>query len=167
MDQRRAATVVGGSNDTSNMSSDDAVSTVQVPVSLIEGHAAFLDRAGYTATANQMRALLSQPTPTAVLTGGIGYPVHEAARREDEHARNLAPATPPSIADMVPGTTFVANPYSSDIPSRFRVAEEDDLHPQVRYKLRESQTGGGWHAWSIDPSTIRDVTPPTPEEPRG
>lgn len=39
--------------------------TVQVPMSLIEGHAAFLDAAGYTATAERMRALLSQPNPTS------------------------------------------------------------------------------------------------------
>lgn len=67
---------------------------------------------------------------------------------------------PPSIAEMAPGTTFVATPYSSVLPMHFRVTGDNDVHSCGQYKLRESRTGGGWHAWAIDPSTIRDVVLP-------
>ncbi|WP_284761533.1 hypothetical protein [Curtobacterium sp. MEB011] len=128
--------------------------TVQVPVSLIER----LLGNRTTDTWNELRALLSQPTPSAVLTGGIGYPVREAARREDEHARSVATADPPSIEDMVPGTTFTAGWPHTGRPTHWVVLNDG---------VRCIEHGRGYYgtAWSlhdapIDPSTIRDVTPP-------
>jgi hypothetical protein len=63
-------------------------------------------------------------------------------------ARPAAPAVPASIADMVPGTTFTAVFHG----------EQDRF-----FRCRESLARAGRYLVSmdaIDPSTIRDVTPP-------
>jgi len=101
-----------------------------------------------------------QPTPTAVLAGGIGYPVQEAARREDEHARRAAIAEPPSIADMAPGTTFTAPHPESGYRSWTVV--EDGAHGWWAVDIKRN----GVPLLRFDPSTIRDVSPPsTTQEP--
>jgi hypothetical protein len=100
------------------------------------------------AAVSDAKALLSQPTPSAVLTGGIGYPVREAAQREDDRTRNVAIAAPPSIADMVPGTTF-------EYGERWTVGHNLPDQPPHAHRGLEAR-----YLDQFDPSTIRDVTPP-------
>lgn len=57
-------------------------------------------------------------------------------------------ATPPSIADMVPGTTF-------DCPERWTVGP-----PTLQGRQWAFRSGEGRYLDEFDPSTIRDVTPP-------
>jgi hypothetical protein len=64
-----------------------------------------------------------------------------------------APAAPPSITDMVPGTTFYAALVGDErVEQWMRV---NSCHPVARMR-------DGLHCWprDVDPSTIRDVTPP-------
>lgn len=66
-------------------------------------------------------------------------------------------AAPPSIADMAPGTTFVAEGIGvpgTDHPFEVRVAT--DGTPVLYCHLHHT----GARPWYVDPSTIRDVTPP-------
>lgn len=66
-------------------------------------------------------------------------------------------ATPPSIADMAPGTTFTE--ASNGWPrSAWTVGQR---HDGTKYVKRQSD---GWTVLDLDyfdPSTIRDVTPPS------
>lgn len=136
-----------------------------VPVSLIERIRAGLPLWKYKvdpeadALMSALDALLSQPTPTAEpdewcreekcqyrhwRSGGLGT----------THKRGAgcpAPADPPSIADMVPGTTFSAN----GIRRAYQYIGDD--------KMIEVDGNGVWWTSKIDPSTIRDVTPPSTE----
>lgn len=141
--------------------------TVPVPVSLIER----LLGNRTTDTWNELRALLSQPTPSAEppMCGAISAltndPCVEDAGHNGRHmsirgfsweplARWEAPATPPSIADMVPGTTFRARVGAAQ-GSNFLMVIEDPAHD-----LLVDSYGQDWTADDIDPPTIRDVTPP-------
>ncbi|PYY63635.1 hypothetical protein DEJ30_12030 [Curtobacterium sp. MCPF17_003] len=96
---------------------------------------------------DRLRALLSQPTPTAETVACPHWEPGQITMRNGCTACR-ADAAPPSIAAMVPGTTFTAA-ATSDI---WRWAVRTD--GQV-----VSGLGIGPKS-SIDPSTIRDVTPP-------
>ncbi|MBF4603739.1 hypothetical protein [Curtobacterium sp. VKM Ac-2884] len=102
--------------------------------------------------AKRMLALLSQPTPTTepfdLDSPSCATPTPTA---QDEET-----VAPPSIADMVPGTTFTA--AATDDVWRWAVREDG---------LIASALGVGPMS-ALDPSTIRDVTPPpaTPREDR-
>lgn len=119
-------------------------------------------------------ALFPQPTPSAEQTetlrqlaceghGACRSPLHvhgcyaddgTACDEPDEHKS----ATPTSIADMAPGTTFTANEGNRYM----RTA------PDVLGRPGDAVDVVGWfyQAHQFDPSTIRDVTPPptTPGE---
>lgn len=135
--------------------------TVQVPVSLIESAADALTLVGDMAASNELLALLSQPTPTAEQECTC-FPVPE--RLHTTHYGATDPATtlepnpdcplhfptaePPRIEDMAPGTTFTA--VSLRGPERWtrQIDGVTDRHGNV------------WSIDELDPSTIRDVTPP-------
>lgn len=123
-----------------------------VPVSLIErlrDTYVGRDYEAADAAVSALLALLSQPTPTAgacICTFGpdtdgpnIDCPIHGQW---------------PIITDMAPGTTLIARPAGEDTQeARFRVA------PAGRLTIE------GWRLTGLtiddlDPSTIRDVTPP-------
>ncbi len=116
-------------------------------------------------------ALLSQPTPTAEpdacpRCGGTGEV------EDDSHRHTGLPtvgrcglcggsgrvtAEPPRIEDMAPGTTFVGTLS----PTRGSVAEPRTrrLFVTVGPDLYDER-GLHWYEEDVDPSTIRDVTPP-------
>lgn len=110
--------------------------TVQVPVSLIERALKVADilYPDGLPVREELRALLSHPTPSA---------------------------EPVSIADMAPGTTFVARyragAFHGDA-ARWRKVD-------ATLVALASSAGTPVYATQLDPSTIRDVTPPpkTPE----
>ena len=86
-------------------------------------------------------------------------------RRTSGHSLELQRSTEPvSIANMAPGTTFTARHIDPDecggVDHRWFV-----IRPGAQ-PLVISDEGQHWSGSSIDPSTIRDVTPPaaTPEE---
>lgn len=143
---------------------------VQVPVSLIRRVLLMLHGPYAGLTAEELRALLSQPTPTSEPfrpapdewftfgshvgfdgplvfsdeTDEVGDPLWE------RHPEQLA--TPPSIADMVPGTTFTEDvrwTVTGTLSTGVVVAHSDS--GEMRFADR------------FDPSTIRDVT--LPKEP--
>lgn len=108
----------------------------------------------------RVRALLSQPTPTAEpckRCAGTGYitspPMPDVV---DLPCPNCSDAEPPRIEDMAPGTTFTGTTRQwptqrFERVSRGRVkAENGTLWSPLDYQGRER----------IDPSMIRDVTPP-------
>jgi hypothetical protein len=150
--------------------------TAQVPVSLIErAKNALLEVPPSSRNADiygELHTLLSQPSPSALphfCTPGCtneNCPVKpltdaEAAElRAVLSDRGLAmPVGPPSIADMVPGTTFTAQQWggATHFPLKAISAE--------RFEVQDD--AGGWlSVEDVDPSTIRDVTPPpaTPED---
>lgn len=120
-----------------------------VPVSLIEQAANLLAYGGTRDLdlAGSFRALLSQPTPTAepMSTEQIGQ----------EYLRLIT--TPPRIEDMAPGTRFVAEGLGVpgvDHPFEVRMTDSSE---QVLY-CHLHHTGA--QPWYVDPSTIRNVTPP-------
>lgn len=121
--------------------------TVPVPVSLIERTAAEYERDGWPLAAEKWRALLSQPTPTA-------EPKYTKASAAPKRLRVrgdgfvTSPADPPSITNMAPGT-------------RFRT-DDDTWTVMDSFGDRWLQKGDGdaWDIEDLDPSTIRDVTPP-------
>lgn len=113
-------------------------------------------------------ALFQQPTPSAehdrhCASRTIMLPVDPPRAAACDCG---AAAEPVSIADMVPGTTFTARHVDPDecggIDHRWFV-----IRPGAR-PLVISDEGQHWSGDSVDPSTIRDVTPPpaTPEEGR-
>ncbi|MDT0211220.1 hypothetical protein [Curtobacterium sp. BRD11] len=91
-----------------------------------------------------MSALLSQPTPTAEPIDAVSASCVDGATPEQQRET----AEPPRIEDMAPGTTFTAA-ASSDV-WRWAVRQDGQV---------VSGLGIGPKS-SIDPSTIRDVTPP-------
>jgi hypothetical protein len=122
---------------------------VPVPVSLIERMLSAADAGLIPATIdrNDLRALLSQPTPTAEM---IACPHWEPGRITMRKGCTACAATsvPSSITDMVPGTTFRDGKHQYTVePVLLREVRRDD--------------GQKFYADEIDPSTIRDVTPPT------
>jgi len=131
--------------------------TVQVPVSLIERAGnALLEVPPSSVNASiysELHALLSQPTPTAEpnnWANGHRWPCTRFYTSATERDACTCNAAPPSITDMVPGTTFTAK-----TPTGWRRC------------LRATGFGvyvaeGQWDYSRIDPSTIRDVTPPRP-----
>jgi hypothetical protein len=143
--------------------------TVPVPVSLIEDVDAVLSDAQHhddcTHSRNlarctcaigvarrSLRALLSQSTPTGEpdwpkQTTQPGVTEEEVMRRID---RSVGKS--PSIADMVPGTTFVTEGQRF---MRIQTASGLGWAPTL-----VSEGGMFAGADDIDPSTIRDVTPP-------
>lgn len=146
---------------------------VQVPVSLIEQlrreYADVLPAGVSWSTVESINALLST-TPTAEPDrvfrcedcGDEFEDDHygDAQAHEDQYGHNVpswtTPAAPPSIADMVPGTTFTE--ASNGWPrTAWTVGQR---HDGMKYIKRQSD---GWTVLdldSIDPSTIRDVQPP-------
>ncbi len=145
--------------------------TVQVPVSLVERAADLLDKHYLGITGARLRALLSQSAPTAEPERTYtATDVQEAFERgcvrgeQDANERNcsrrqyekmqasLPPVAPPSIADMASGTTFTAE--LTEYPLRpLRFTREVGWYVSV---------GSVDYAHTeVDPSTIRDVTPPT------
>lgn len=131
--------------------------TVRVPVSLIEQEI----RVGMQSVetpkqlARRIETLLSQPTPTA--EDDFIKRIRNTTPRTDQSAFDMEtqrplgpPAAPPSIADMVPGTTFRDD--LGVVYLRMSPREDD-------FVLTDSR-GYFWFAYQIDPSTIRDVTPP-------
>lgn len=117
--------------------------TVPVPVSLIERAAVLLEDYQPGVTSARLRALLSQPTPTAEpvqYNGHNGLAVFaDAARRLNEDAPT---AEPPRIEDMAPGTIPCADP---NVNRWYCQRRADGTCPLPK---------------CIDPSTIRDVRPP-------
>jgi hypothetical protein len=78
----------------------------------------------------------------------------------------ISSAAPPSVADMAPGTTFVARTkWGHEWPF---VADGGNA---IRATVRGYRDGISLHDYDIHSSTIRDVTPPevpstTPKEPK-
>ncbi|WP_336698205.1 hypothetical protein [Curtobacterium sp. USHLN213] len=117
-----------------------------------------LYRSEYLATADYLlRTVLSQPTPTAELIACPHWEPGQITMRKGCTAC-AANAAPPSIADMVPGATFTARHVDPEecggIERRWFIAQHFDM------MLAISDEGQRWSPASIDPSTIRDVTPP-------
>lgn len=146
--------------------------TVQVPVSLIEDWATQAEDAKAWSAANSMRHLLSQPTPSAEPVSAAQLLRERAEADPGSHRESLARGygvgdAPPRIEDMAPGTTFtceyqdwatngrpkqrylcaIARSGSTSTRLCFLDPSGASLH------IREAQQ-------TIDPSTIRDVTPP-------
>lgn len=144
---------------------------VQVPESLIEG--LLNDFGNRRARAmRDARALLSQPTPTAsesdirLALARRWLNIDRSDGFEGLHAILFGPlpsgtstAEPPRIEDMAPGTMFTAQMIGSNREHRLTAPNFG-----VQYHVADHDV---WiHRRDIDPSTIRDVTPPptTPEE---
>lgn len=124
---------------------------MQVPVSLIERLYAGED------VVDELHDLVphrdSQPTPTAEASCECEHTSFDHGHSEGDGClhcpcKEFTPA-PPSIADMVPGTTFMAR-HVRGFWDQFSV-ECGSLRRQGR---------GTCGADEIDPSTVRDVTPP-------
>lgn len=101
---------------------------------------------------DELEALLSQPTPTAEPIDAVSASCVDGAAPEQQRET----AAPPRPEDMAPGTTFTGR--HADHWKRF----EYDGAGRIRFV-------GGSGTWflltgprgiRIDPSTIRDVTPP-------
>jgi hypothetical protein len=147
--------------------------TVQVPVSLIERVAAELEVDSRIRSASDLRAYLvqpreqadrhirqqqhlSQPTPTVEPCTCPPPATHlgEGPDQDCPKHGDRFHAAPPSIADMVPGTTFTAS-YGKDLSGTTRWM-------RCTGPSRCVNVGGvRFDAYAIDPSTIRDVTPPS------
>lgn len=147
--------------------SNEQEPTVQMPVSLIERASDFIDMRlpGAPAVLADLRALLSQPTPTAEpaveKAWNEGWQSgwanrHQAQPDQDgtvglsrpiENPYTARGAEPPRIEDLAPGTRFVIHRAEHWTVLPHRVAVQDG-HDTGRY-LEE-----------FDPSTIRDVQPP-------
>lgn len=131
--------------------------TVQVPVSLIEEADAVMregTRHERYIMAARLAALLSRPTPTAEHDD-------ECFAGEWNEAAGVTcvctcGAEPLRIEDMAPGTTFTARRYG-DLNYRWR-KEPDGWYSRIVNGGRQVSPEP-----RIDPSTIRDVTPPTTE----
>lgn len=81
-------------------------------------------------------------------------PLQHLVRPTD--SENIIGVEPPRIEDMAPGTTFTANRRGLADPEDFKIA------PSGRILCRNWRlTGWDQGDHGIDPSTIRDVTPPT------
>lgn len=142
--------------------SDDR--TVQVPVSLIERALTSMTTERYdNAAARELEALLPQPTPTAehaddcsidVVTWVPGWEGVPTALPGHCDCGRGADAKPPRIEDMAPGTTFTARLHLMDgLTDRCVFMRVDGVDVV-------DDAGARWHPQDIDPSTIRDVTPP-------
>lgn len=122
--------------------------TVPMPLSLIEEAADLIesDRGAKILTVHRFRALLSQPTQTEKphAPSCDGW-------MQDEGECTCGTAAPPSIADMVPGTTF----------SFLRVDGVRVRGFVIDGHITIDVEGSAWRHDEIDPSTIRDVTVPT------
>jgi hypothetical protein len=153
---------------------------VPAPVSLIERCIRAI-RVGYGDVIHpdllaELRALLSQPTPTEVEVEGSFFAVadlpatlarhmralDEANRREkqhwiEHHEPSTPAAAPPSTADMPIGTTFTRT------GDQWTVTKAGAFSGRAMVKSPEATIR---YLDEIDPSTIRDVTPPK-EAPRG
>ncbi len=103
------------------------------------------------AIADAVLALLSQPAPTAE---------PRDPDRWKKQAQEMLDAAPPSIADMVPGTTFTAE--GEGVPGTLHRFEVRDVTTPLgdRYLRCLTHEGRGARGSYVDPSTIRDVTPP-------
>jgi hypothetical protein len=140
--------------------------------------AAFRD--DYLAEADAVLALFPEPGPSAEVRGALlaclklgddgnnHWDIDALDRLLDSHMvkEPLESAKPVSIADMAPGTTFRARLRDGlGAVDRFWFVSHVKYHrPNVPRVT--SADGDRWLATCIDPSTIRDVTPPpaTPEE---
>lgn len=124
---------------------------IQVPVSLIQKTILALrvntPQSTRRARGEALAALLSQPTPTAEPMSADEFSARW--RGADAVLRGMSePAAPPSIAEMVPGTTFEWEGH------RFMRLSATAQYPLV------DDGGFLFDVDSIDPSTIRNITPP-------
>jgi hypothetical protein len=108
-------------------------------------------------------ALLSQPTPTAehhdlcaTRIPGMGIPGLEGVPQPCNC--HLFLPEPPRIEDMAPGTRFVGRHVKPEECGG--VDHSWFVIRSSRPPLVISDEGQHWSGDSIDPSTIRDVTPP-------
>ncbi len=129
--------------------------TVQVPVSLIErAMKGLLNAPGRDAilTCGELHTLLSQPStaPTAEPSGTDVLATDEEMAEFGEAERARIPE-PPQIEYMAPGTTFWGK-FTPGGELRQFTRIEGDYPVLIR--------GVEYRADDIDPSTIRDVTPP-------
>jgi hypothetical protein len=153
---------VGGSGDTSNMSSNDTVRNVQVPVSLIERARLVAELKGSSAVRDELDALLSQPAPTAEPCTCSPPATHLGEGPDQDcptRGDRFRVAEPPRIEDMAPGTTFTAE--GEGVPGtehRFTVTGERNRHGVPVLSCSIHRTGA--LANYVARSTIRDVTPP-------
>jgi hypothetical protein len=149
-----------------------------------------IDLTNVAALKDHLHALFPQPTPSAepseqapgsdlwahrtspnTIAVRRGYRIVLSLTGDDEAgavARSIlgliptapaAPAAPPGIADMAPGTTFLGRHVrGAGLDDRlvlWTVERTSDPHGPIV----ESETGA-WRFTTVDPSTIRDVTPP-------
>lgn len=147
--------------------------TVQVPVSLIErAKDALLELPPSSRNADlygELDAMRAQSTQAAEPepTCACGHIMDDHDLSESGECQVAVPwcscmkardaAEPPRIEDMVPGTTFTAEGIGvpgTDHPFEVRVAT--DGTPVLYCHLHHT----GARPWYVDPSTIRDVTPP-------
>lgn len=126
---------------------------VQVPVSLIEKLRGFAQAARDYYTVEQVEALLSQPTPSAEHKPDCDR-ASELSTYCDCHVEQAVLHGPesPQIEDMAPGTTF-------GIEFRWTVVRDPS---GATFLYRDNN---GYAQWLLasdgDPTTIRDVTPPS------
>lgn len=135
---------------------------VQVPVSLIEAVYDCSDDGIVLPRiyVERLRALLSQPTPSAEAVCACGHPEFDHGHSEGDGCLHCPckefATTPPRIQDMAPGTTF-------EYPFRWEVG----AHKSTSGRTVAHMTGRiGTAVWldDLDPSTIRDVQPPARRE---
>jgi hypothetical protein len=121
-------------------------------------------RAEFYGPADAVLALFSQPSPSTPSAEpdvdvcfyclGAGY--HDGGDMRDDEpcsaCRGTGLAEPPRIEDMAPGTSFTASrDWGARLVMRFMVTKSSQCVDH----------NGTWaNASSIDPSTVRDVTPP-------
>lgn len=115
--------------------------------------------------ARRMSALLSQPTPTAEPEDeglcDCGEPYATCAAARGRLLQEMDRTDSPRIEDMTPGTTFVAQ---TSLPERtwhlFMVTEHASYIDGSTLRFYRTPGDQAFVDATIDPSTIRDVTPP-------
>jgi hypothetical protein len=109
--------------------------------------------------ADAVLALFPQPGPSAEpvrYNGHNGLAVFADAARRLNEGQAVQSTEPVSISDMAPGAVFrIAGPGSTpgEWWTVYRNRDDGELHVL-------STSGRDWILDDIDPSTIRDVTPP-------
>jgi hypothetical protein len=112
--------------------------------------------------ADAVLALFPQPTPVDPDDEFVApYEMQERGVREQP----TPSGAPLGVIRMAAGTVFTACTIEDDRQRRMMRTTKSD---SVTDHAVVDETGERWHAWYVDPSTIRDVTPPptTPEEDR-
>jgi hypothetical protein len=109
-------------------------------------------------------AVLSQPNPSAEPVCACGHPEFDHGHSEGDGCLHCPCkeliATQPRIEDMAPGTTFTAEGVGvSGTLHRFTVTDQRSPGGH-RYLRCATHDGNGAIESYVEPSTIRDVTPP-------